>query len=797
MDETNRTHRILEYDKILSLLAAAASSDLTRREIAALLPSASPRVVERRLAETTEAVRVILRKGGLPLGNFPDVRAGATHAEKGGALGMGQLLEIALCLGIARKAARFLMSDAEDIPILAGLSDAIAAHRALEERIENAIVSECEMSDAADPALRRIRRDIARQNEAIRAKLNQIVTRPGSRELLQDGIVTLRGGRYVVPVKQEHRASFPGIVHDRSSTGATLFIEPQAVVNMNNELRELAILEEREIERILAELSAEVGAVARDIINNQALLVALDLIFAKGKLSADMKATEARVNANGVLRIKNGRHPLIPQGAVVPISLRMGGNLRTLIITGPNTGGKTVTLKTVGLFLLMTEAGLHVPADEGTEMPLLERVFADIGDEQSIEQSLSTFSSHMKNIVEIARLGDGSTLALLDELGAGTDPAEGAALAIAVLERLKARGVLTVATTHYSELKKFAVATEGVENASMEFDVETLRPTYKLRTGAPGRSNAFEISKKLGLPAEITERAAGLLSGDELRFESVIRSIEEDRKAAERELDEATELKCRLAERERAIERETQKLADKKDGILNAAREEARGILSEAKALAEELQRELRELPRVADEKERNRRLESGRKRLRELENRHRGRAAAPLVNPTPVDPRSLRAGDRVKVLPLAQNGEVIGPPDERGEVQVQLGRMKISIAADRLMPLDGGGKRPAKSVSRGTDYGALYNVKVKSVSPSVNVHFMNLDSALTDVDKYLDDAFIAGLREVSIIHGRGAGILRDGIRGMLKTHPHVSGFRRGDYNEGGDGVTICTLKNR
>ncbi|MDR2089729.1 MAG: endonuclease MutS2 [Clostridiales Family XIII bacterium] len=797
MDDANRTHRILEYDKILDLLAAAASSDLTRREIAALLPSASPHVVGRRLAETTEAVRVILRKGGLPLGNFPDVRAGAIHAEKGGSLSMRQLLEIALCLGIARKAARFLMSDTKDIPILAGLSDAIAAHRELEERIGRAILSESEMSDDADPALRRIRREIARQNEAIRAKLNQIVTRPGSRELLQDGIVTLRGGRYVVPVKQEHRASFPGIIHDRSSTGATLFVEPQAVVNMNNELRELAILEEREIERILAELSAEVGAAARDILNNQELLVALDLIFAKGKLSADMKATEARVNAEGILHIKNGRHPLIPQGAVVPISLRMGGDRRTLIITGPNTGGKTVTLKTAGLFLLMTEAGLHVPADEGTEMPLTERVFADIGDEQSIEQSLSTFSSHMKNIVEIVRLGDGNTLALLDELGAGTDPAEGAALAIAVLERLMARGVMTVATTHYSELKKFAVATEGVENASMEFDLETLRPTYRLRTGAPGRSNAFEISKKLGLPAEITERAAGLLTGDELRFESVIRSIEADRKAAERELDEATELKCRLAERERELERALQKLADKKDGILDAAREEARGIIGEAKALAEEFQRELRELPRAADEGERNRRLESGKKRLRELEGKHRGRAAAPPVNPSPVDPGSLRAGDRVKVLPLAQNGEVIGPPDDRGEVQVQLGRMKISIAADRLMRLDGGGKHSVKGGSRGADYGALYSSKVKSVSPSVNVHFMNLDSALTDVDKYLDDAFIAGLHEVSIIHGRGAGILRDGIRGMLKTHPHVSGFRRGDYNEGGDGVTICTLKNR
>jgi DNA mismatch repair protein MutS2 len=798
MNDAKREHRILEYDKILSLLAAAASSDLTRREIAALAPSASPHIVRRRLAETTEALSVIMRKGGLPLGNFPDIKDCAIHAEKGGALSMRQLLDIAFGLGVARKAARFLGSDAADIPILAGLVDALATHKALEEKIVRSILSEHEMSDDADPALRRIRREIARQNEAVRAKLSQIVTRPGSRELLQDGIVTLRQGRCVVPVKQEHKASFPGIIHDRSATGATLFIEPQAIVNMNNELRELAMKEEREIERILAALSAEAGAFAREIINNQDLLVKLDLIFAKGKLSADMRSTEARVNTEGVLRIRNGRHPLIPRGEVVPISLHMGGACRALIITGPNTGGKTVTLKTAGLFLLMTEAGLHVPADEGTEMPLFERVFADIGDEQSIEQSLSTFSSHMKNIVEITRLGDKNTLALLDELGAGTDPAEGAALAIAVLERLMARGVMTMATTHYSELKKFAVATEGVENASMEFDLETLRPTYKLRTGAPGRSNAFEISKRLGLPAEITERAAGLLSGDELRFESVIRSIEEDRKAAERELEEATELKLRLGERERELEVERRRLAEKKDGILDAAKEEARAIAEEARALLGDLKRELNELPRVADEGERNRRLETGRKRLREFEGKHRGRALVPLVNPSPVDPRSLRAGDRVKVLSLAQNGEVLSPPDERGEVQVRLGHMKLSVAADRLVRLDGGGKRPAaQSGPHRTSYGALYSSKAMSVSPSVDVHFQNLDSALADVDKYLDDAFIAGLHEVSIVHGRGAGVLRDGIRGMLKTHSHVSGFRRGDYNEGGDGVTICTLKNR
>jgi DNA mismatch repair protein MutS2 len=519
-------------------------------------------------------------------------------------------------------------------------------------------------------------------------------------------------------------------------------------------------------------------------------------MFAKGRLSADMRATEARVNTGGPLRIKNGRHPLIPRDKVVPISLGLGEDRRVLIITGPNTGGKTVTLKTAGLFLLMTEAGLHVPADEGTEMPLMTRVFADIGDEQSIEQSLSTFSSHMKNIVDIVGAGDGNSLALLDELGAGTDPAEGAALAIAILERLKSRGVMTMATTHYSELKKFAVAEDGVENASMEFDVETLSPTFKLRTGAPGRSNAFEISKRLGLPAELTDRAASLMSGDDMRFESVIRSIEEDRKAAERELDEATALKSRLRDEERALGSELAKIEAKRASILEAAREEARGIIGEAKASADALQKELKALPLMSDEKERGRRLEAGRKRMRELDGKYRGRAAARPVNPAPVDPATLKAGDRVKMPELAQSGEVVSPPDDKGEVQVRLGRMKISVAADRLMRIDGDPAPSGAAVRpRPSDYVELYGDKVKSVSPSINVHFMNLDGALTDVDKYLDDAFIAGLREVSIIHGRGAGVLRDGIRKMLKTHPHVTAFRRGDYDEGGDGVTVCTLK--
>ncbi|MDR3294841.1 MAG: endonuclease MutS2 [Clostridiales Family XIII bacterium] len=790
---SKREFRLLEYDKIKAMLADEASSALTKDVAAELAPLASAHVIRQKLAETTEAVAVIMRKGSLPLGDFPDVKNSARYAEIGGVLTMRQLLDVGRSLTAARKAAHFLQNDLPGLDVIAGLRDVIAVHKSLETRIEFCIVSENEMADSASSELSRIRRNMTRQNEAIRAKLSHLITTSENKGLLQEGIVTLRQGRYVLPVKQEHKTKFPGMIHDQSATGATLFIEPQAVVNMNNELREMELAEAREIERILAELSSEVAEAASDLANNQEILVKLDFIFAKGKLSVKQKASEARINTARVLHIKNGRHPLIPADKAVPISLSLGGDYRTLIITGPNTGGKTVTLKMAGLFLLMTESGLHVPADEGTEMPVMERVFADIGDEQSIEQSLSTFSSHMTNIVEITARCNEKSLVLLDELGAGTDPTEGAALATAILENLMASGAMTIATTHYAELKKFAIATEGVENASMEFNVETLSPTYRLRMGLPGRSNAFEISRKLGLPEAITARAATFIDTADIRFESVIRSIETDRKAAEDELDEAAALKLGMKRQQESLEQEKHRLEEKKAAILTAAREEAAGMIHEAKELADEMHKELRALPLMADEGERNRRLEAGRKRLQEMDRRYRTRAETP-VNLNPVDPAALRPGDRVKVLSLEQNGEIISPADEKGEVQVQVGRMKINVSATGLARIQGG-KKEKKAAS--ASFGALYSGKVQSISPSISVRGENLDSAMADVEKYLDDAYIAGLHEVTIIHGKGEGILREGLRDMLKSHGLVKSFRGGAYNEGGDGITVCAMKEK
>lgn len=784
---------VLEFQKIITLLKEEAGSEMTREIISELLPYTEKRVISEELRSTTEAVDLIVRKGPLPTGGIYDIAGCVEFARKGGTLSMKQLLQVLYNVNIAARVISFTKgSDVPPMPYLDSMIELLVAMPRLSENIDRCILSEDEMSDNASAELRSIRRAMARQNDAIKNKMNHILNSADNRTYLQDSIVTMRDGRYVIPVKAEHRSRFPGIVHDQSKAGATLFIEPQVIVNLNNELRELEMAEEEEIARILLELSEAVAEHYHDIKNNQKLLLQLDFIMAKGKLSRRMEAEEPRINDEGILDIRQGRHPLIDPKKVVPINVSVGKDYRTLVITGPNTGGKTVTLKTVGLLSMMAQCGLHIPASSQSRIPIYRDIFADIGDEQSIEQSLSTFSSHMKNIVRIVAEADGNSLVLVDELGAGTDPTEGAALAIAILETLYRQGASTVATTHYNEIKKYALSTEGVENASMEFNVDTLSPTYRLTIGIPGKSNAFEISKKLGLSGSLIDRAAQLIERGDIEFEDVIGAIEADKKKAEAERDEAVAINIAMKKKQEELDKQLAALEKKKEKIIADAREEAREMLREARETASEVQKELRELSRLESMGERNKRFDRNRKRLREKEEKYAERIVRK-VNSNPVSAGEIKVGDRVKVLSLDQNGEVLSLPDEKGDLVVKIGIMKANLNLDDLVLINDGTQKKKKP--KASKYGGIYKTKAQNVSISINVQGENLDDAVMDVDKYLDDAYVAGLKEVTVIHGRGEGILKNGLRTMMKRHKHVASFRKGNYNEGGEGVTIVQLK--
>jgi len=784
--------RVLEYGKIIEKLTNFAGSEQARNIISVLKPCDNPEDILEKQDETAEAVSLIVAKGPLPIGNLYDINDHIVLTEKGGSLTMRQMLRVLYNMTVTRNVVAYLRGDLPPLPILRGIVEVLEVFRDLEDDIDRCILSEEEMSDHASVDLRNIRRSIVRQNENIKARLNQILNSDSNKTYLQDAIVTLRDGRYVIPVKQEHRSRFSGIVHDQSASGATLFIEPQIIVTMNNELRQLEAEEKAEIERILGELSGRIGEHAASLKNNQNLLVALDVINAKGKLAMEMKAERPCLSEDGSLQLLDARHPLIDRSKVVPINVSLGKAYHTLIITGPNTGGKTVTLKTVGLLAMMTQAGLHIPASSLSCMPIYRDVFADIGDEQSIEQSLSTFSSHMNNIVAIIDQAGNDTLVLLDELGAGTDPTEGAALAIAILEDLKAKSASIMATTHYTELKKYAISTADVENASMEFNVETLSPTYRLTVGIPGKSNAFEISAKLGLDTGIIEKARTLLKGGDIKFEEIISAIEADRKAAEAERDQAILLNIGMKRQKEELDEKARKLEEQREKLLNQAREEARNIVSGAKELSDEVKNELKELNKIESMGERTRRFDESRKRIKDAAGQYRERLMRE-VNDNPVKVADLRIGDRVKVLALGQNGEILGLPDDKGDLMVQVGRMKVKSNVDDLkLIIDGKSKLPSGGK---TTYGQIYKNKAKAISISINVQGQNLDDATELVDKYLDDAFIAGLEEVTVIHGRGEGILLSGLREMMRHHKHVAGYRKGSYNEGGDGVTIVQIK--
>lgn len=788
-----RAKRVLEYDKIIERLAFYGGSVLARDRIKEMAPNTDGRIIKDLLAETSEAVEVIVKKGPLPLGNFYDIRLALELSKKGGTLTMKQLLEVLYNMNIAGNVISFLKSDLPEIPVIRSLSDLLISPKDLRSEIDRCILSEEEMADNASSELRTLRRNILKQNDAIRNRMNQMLNSADNKTYLQDAIITMRQGRYVIPVKQEHRNKFPGMVHDQSATGATLFIEPQVVVNLNNELRELEIAEAAEVQRILADLTQYVAQYYVDLKNNQELLVQLDVIFAKGKLSYGMDGVEGQIVDNGVLELVGARHPLIDPKAVVPVSVSIGEGYNALIITGPNTGGKTVTLKTTGLLVMMTQSGLHIPCSQGSKVPVFEKIYADIGDEQSIEQSLSTFSSHMKNIVNIVGESNSKTLVLLDELGAGTDPTEGAALGIAILKDLDQKGATVLATTHYTELKKYAISTKGVENASMEFDVETLSPTYKLILGIPGKSSAFEISEKLGLSKSIIDLARSLLDGNALEFEEVISALEADKKAAAIMKDEALTINLSMKKEKEELKTAEKRLSSEKEKILREAKEEARSLVAEAREAANEITRELKELAREESLGQRTQKLQDGKSSLKKLENRYRDTLVT-RENPNPLSHEDINIGQRVRVLSLDQIGEVLSLPDVKGELTIQVGRLKVSSRLSDILAIEE--NRTRKKTSR-VSGGISYLGKVKTCSMSVNVQGENLDSALMDVDKYLDDAYVAGLKKVTVIHGRGEGILRDGLHAMFKKHKHVASFQRGSYNEGGDGVTIVILTEK
>lgn len=783
--------RILEYNKILDLLSQQAVCRPAKKILLGLKPMRQKSEIKDALGETSEALEVIVRKGSAPLGRIYDIEDYVHLAHKGGSLTMKQLLQILYNLRVASDVITFLKSDLPPLPAIDAIREVMETFPRLAENIDRCIISEDEMADNASPELKDIRRSIGRQNEAIRNRINNILNSETNRSYLQDSIVTIRDGRYVIPVKAEHRSRFPGIIHDQSSTGATIFIEPQIIVNMNNELRELELREQAEVERILAELSSAVAEHRHGILNNQKLLITLDVIFAKGKLSSAMKGEEPIIADGGELRLNEARHPLIDGKKVVPLNIRVGGEYSTLVVTGPNTGGKTVALKTTGLLVLMAQSGLHIPASSQSRIPVFDSVFADIGDEQSIEQSLSTFSSHMKNIVEILRDADGNSLVLLDELGAGTDPTEGAALAISILEWLKSLGACTVATTHYNELKKYAISSPGVENGSMEFDVETLSPTYRLLMGVAGKSNAFEISGKLGLPEDLIQRAGALLERGDIEFEDVLGTIEQDKAQARKDREEAEALLRKAKAIEEELTEKRLNAEERERKIISKAKEEARSILREVRETADDVSRELRDLAKEERQEERDRRFDSSRKRLRAAEERT-AETLIRRVSSAPVRAEDLKVGDSVHVLTLDQQGEVLSLPDQKGELTVKIGLMKAVINVRDLASVQ---KQPEKKTTKGNKYGKLYKSKAMTASTTVNVVGENLEDAVMDVDKYLDDAYMAGLREVTVIHGRGEGILKEGLRLAFKKNKHVASFRKGGYNEGGDGVTVVTLK--
>lgn len=785
--------RVLEYDKVIHMLEQKATSDPGRQLCRDLVPMTDLAQIEQAQTETADALTRIFQKGSLNFGSNKPLGMCLRSLEIGSTLSSEELLRIAGLLENTARVKNFGRSDKdeEQQDSLTEYFHCLEPLAPLSKEIRRCIIDVDEIADDANPALKKIRRSMVLTGEKIHNQLNSMVN--GSvRNYLQDAVITTRDGRYCIPVKAEYKGQVPGMVHDQSSTGSTFFIEPAAVVSLNNQLRELEIEEQKEIAVILANLSAEAGAHTLEIAENQRIMTQLDFIFAKASLAMDQNASRPLFNDEHIVRIRQGRHPLLDRKKVVPIDVELGKNFDLLVITGPNTGGKTVCLKTVGLFTLMGQAGLHIPALDRSQLSVFTEVFADIGDEQSIEQSLSTFSSHMTSIVSILAKADADSLCLFDELGAGTDPTEGAALAIAILNYLHDRGIRTMATTHYSELKIYALSTKFVENACCEFDVETLRPTYRLLIGIPGKSNAFAISKKLGLSDEIIEAAKEQIDEQDVSFEDVISDLEKSRVTIEKERREIEDYKKEIEALRHKLQEKNDKIDQTRDRILREANEKARDILREAKDTADETIRIFQKAGPGASMKD----LEQARQKLRsniDDKNSKLSVAAKDKPKAPALKPEQLKKGDAVRIVSMGLKGTVSSLPDAKGNLFVQCGIMRTSTNIKDLVRIEEA-TITTPTMSK-TNTGKLRMSKSFSVSPEINLLGKTVDEALAALDKYLDDAYLAHLENVRVVHGKGTGALRKAIQQHLKRIKYVKSFRQGEYGEGDAGVTIVEFK--
>ncbi len=785
-----KVYKTLEFDKILALLSEMTENERVRRKILDLEPKSSLSEAEALLAETTEAVGVALRRGNAPGMRIFDVAPALLHAERGGVMNQKELLGISRMLKTVRRVKGYLQDDKMLTEgTVFSLGAGLEPLSPVASRIDEAIVSEDEMADSASPELSRIRRSIKNLEGKIRESLNGIISSPTYQKALQEPIITMRGDRFVVPVKSECKAEIKGIVHDSSATGATLFIEPMVVVSLSNEMAELTGKEKEEIDRILAELTAYVSEYSEILKANAETIYELDFIFCKARLSITQNANAPQLNEDGIIDIKKGRHPLLDPKTVVPIDVRLGEEFETLVITGPNTGGKTVSLKTLGLFTLMALSGLHISATDETKIAVFDEVFADIGDEQSIEQSLSTFSSHMVNLVGILNRVTHKSLVLTDELGAGTDPTEGAALAIAILEHIRACGAKAAATTHYSELKLYALSTDGVENASCEFDIKTLTPTYKLLIGVPGKSNAFAISKRLGLSEAIIGRAKDLVSDENVKLEDVISGLENSRRRAEKERERAERMAREAQSLKDKARREIEEAEEKRSGIISEARTEALRMMETAKEDSQKIMREIRTIRDSAPMQEAMAQAEKAREKLREKTEKLKNGAEQPKIAGKPLT--NVKPGDLVMIRSLSQEAVALSAPDKSGKVQVQAGIMKMKVALSDLAAV----KEASKEKSTPKSTHKVTSAHPKTSKTEVDVRGMMLEEAIDAVGKYLDEAIMSSLHTVTIIHGKGTGVLRAGIGEFLKRHPQVAEYRLGRYGEGETGVTVVTFK--